>query len=82
MITIMNYIRTARLYFLMIIYYYYTADYLLQDRKGRWHCDCQETGRRKTLLKIYGPNHVTARHFLEYKDKKTRAWNQTQRNLE
>jgi hypothetical protein len=27
-----------------------------QDRKGRWHCsDCQETERRRSMLKIYGP---------------------------
>jgi hypothetical protein len=49
-----------------------------QDRKGRWHCsDCQETERRKTLLKIYGPNHIDTRYFLEHEDKEIRAWNQT-----
>jgi hypothetical protein len=49
-----------------------------RDSEGRWRCsDCQETERRKTLLKIYGPNHISTRYFLEHEDKKIRAWNQT-----
>jgi hypothetical protein len=53
-----------------------------QDRKGRWHCsDCQETKRRKRLLEIYGPNHITTRSFLQYEDKRIRAWNQMAKRL-
>jgi Zn-finger protein len=53
-----------------------------QDSKGNWHCsDCQLTERRKTLLKVYGPNHVNTRYFLEHEDKKIRAWNQLAKQL-
>jgi hypothetical protein len=45
-----------------------------QDGKGRWQCsDCQETERRKTFLKIYGPSHINTRYFLQHKDKRIRA---------
>lgn len=47
-----------------------------QDSKGRWHCsDCQLTDKRKDLIRIYGPNHVYTRYFLEHEDKQIRAWN-------
>jgi len=53
-----------------------------QDSKGKWHCsDCQETERRKDLIKIYGPNHVNTRYFIEYEDKKIRKWNQVIRKI-
>jgi hypothetical protein len=53
-----------------------------QDSKGRWHCsDCQETERRKDLIKTYGPNHVNTRRIIEYEDKKIRKWNQTIRKI-
>ncbi|HKG30843.1 MAG TPA: hypothetical protein VKA91_06190 [Nitrososphaeraceae archaeon] len=53
-----------------------------QDRKGRWHCShCQETERRKTLSKIYGPNHVNTRYFLEHEYRKIRKWNKTARKF-
>jgi hypothetical protein len=32
---------------------------------------------KTALMKIYGPNHVKTRHFLEYEDKKIRASNQS-----
>lgn len=47
-----------------------------QDRQGKWHCsDCQLTDRRRNLIKIYGPNHVNTRPYVEYEDKMIRAWN-------
>src|SRR5918996_4778476 len=53
-----------------------------QDRNGRWHCsDCQETDRRKNLIKIYGPNHLNTRSFIDYEDKMIRAWNQMTRKV-
>ena len=53
-----------------------------QDKKGNWVCsDCQETERRKDLIKTYGPNHVNTRYFLEYEDKKIRKWNQVIRKI-
>jgi hypothetical protein len=32
---------------------------------------------KKDFIKVYGPNHINTRYFLEYEDKKIRAWNQT-----
>ena len=53
-----------------------------QDRNGRWHCsDCQETERRRNLIKIYGPNHLNTRYFIEHEDKKIRKWNQVIRKI-
>jgi len=53
-----------------------------RDNKGRWHCsDCQETERRKNLVKIYGPNHTNTRPFIEHEDKIIRKWNQSVKKI-
>jgi hypothetical protein len=53
-----------------------------QDRKGIWHCfDCQLTDRRRTLLKMCGPNHEKTRDFLQKEERNIRAWNQTAKRL-
>jgi hypothetical protein len=53
-------------------------EFAKQDRKGQWHCsDCQLTDIRKSLLKMYGPNHEKTKWFMQQEDKKIRAWNQT-----
>jgi hypothetical protein len=54
----------------------------MRDKKGNWVCsDCQETDRRKDLIKTYGPNHVNTRYFIEHEDKKIRKWNQVIRKI-
>jgi hypothetical protein len=53
-----------------------------KDSKGNWICsECQETERRKELLRIYGSNHVNTRSFLDYEDRQIRKWNQTVKKL-
>lgn len=45
-----------------------------QDSKGRWHCsDCQLTDRRRTLLRMYGPNHEKTRDFMQKEERNIRA---------
>jgi hypothetical protein len=57
-------------------------EFAKQDRKGRWHCsDCQLTDRRKTLLKMYGPDHEKTRYFLQQEERNIRAWNQAAKKL-
>jgi hypothetical protein len=57
-------------------------EFAKQDSKGRWHCsDCQLADRRRTLLKMYGPNHEKTRYFLQQEEKNIRAWNQAAKTL-
>jgi hypothetical protein len=57
-------------------------EFAKQDRKGRWHCsDCQLTDRRRTLLKMYGPNHKKTRDFFQKEERNIRAWNQAAKKL-
>jgi hypothetical protein len=53
-----------------------------QDRNGKWHCsDCQLTDRRRTLLRMYGPNHEKTMYFLQQEERNIRAWNQAAKKL-
>jgi hypothetical protein len=57
-------------------------EFAKQDRKGRWHCsDCQLTDRRRTLLKMYGPNHEKTRDFFQKKEGTSGHGIKRQRNL-
>jgi hypothetical protein len=60
----------------------FNDEFAKQDSKGKWHCsDCQLTDRRRTLLRMYGPNHEKTKNFFQKEEREIRAWNQTAQKL-
>jgi hypothetical protein len=57
-------------------------EFAKQDRNGRWHCsDCQPTDKRRTLLKMRGPNHEKTKDFFQKEERNIRVWNQAAKKL-